>query len=136
MSGLSVLLGLIIVFAIDEISDPMVGMLLAFGGGVYLQIGASECMPRVYAGVEASVASRLYCIAAYVLGALAIGLVLLDHKHCSTGGMGMHTDTLLPKGAVPPSILPMGTRDRHRSVRSRSGGRPLLLRACPCGLAR
>ena len=86
VSGLSVLLGLIIVFAIDEISDPMVGMLLAFGGGVYLQIGASECMPRVYAGVEASVASRLYCIAAYVLGALAIGLVLLDHKHCSTGG--------------------------------------------------
>ena len=85
VSGLSVLLGVLIVFSLDTVSDPAVGMLLAYGGGVYLQIGAAECMPRAHEGAS-SLRSLLACLAAYVVGVVAIGLVLLDHKHCAAGG--------------------------------------------------
>jgi len=85
VSGLSVLLGVVIVFGVETVSDPAVGMLLAYGGGVYLQIGAAECMPRAYSGAR-SLQSLLACLAAYVFGVTAIGLVLLDHQHCAVGG--------------------------------------------------
>ena len=86
LSGFSVLLGTVIMMASD-ISMYSAGMLLAFAGGVYVQIGASECMPRVheYAG---TLALKLAALGLFVFGALAIGLVLLDHEHCSPGGGG------------------------------------------------
>ena len=89
LSGLSVLLGTIIVFSLESIHDPTVGMLLAFGGGVYVQIGASECMPRVFTNAD-SVKARVCCLASFVVGVTAIGLVLLDHRHCNAGGGHSH----------------------------------------------
>jgi hypothetical protein len=32
----------------DDVSSFSIGLMLAFGGGVYIHIGATECMPRVY----------------------------------------------------------------------------------------
>ena len=61
------------------------GMILAFGGGIYLQIAASECMPKVYKAAT-TVQLRLIAFLAFFVGCLAIGLVLLDHKHCTAGG--------------------------------------------------
>ena len=87
LSGLSVLLGTILVFSLETVNDPMVGMLLAFGGGVYVQIGAAECMPRVFALAD-TIKLRACCLTAFAVGATAIGLVLLDHQHCSAGGGG------------------------------------------------
>lgn len=86
VSGTAVLWGTVLIFSMS-IDDATVGMLLAFGGGVYLQVGAAECMPRVYEGVQ-SAAERVFCIAAFCVGTVAIGLVLLDHQHCSTAGAG------------------------------------------------
>ena len=55
------------------------------GGGVYLQIAATECMSRVHhhASSPKLLAISLLCFA---LGAIAIGLVLLDHEHCGGDG--------------------------------------------------
>ena len=77
VSGTGVLWGTVLIFSVS-IDDAAVGMLLAFGGGVYLQVGAAECMPRVYEGVQ-SAAERVFCLAAFCAGTVAIGLVLLDH---------------------------------------------------------
>jgi len=80
VSGWSVVLGVIIILAKD-VSDLDQGVMLAFGGGVYLQIGATECMSRVHQ--HASHPKLLFtALLAFACGAIAIGLVLLDHEHC------------------------------------------------------
>jgi len=91
VSGMSVLLGGIIVLASDP-DDSDVGMLLAFGAGVYLHIGAVECMPKIY---EAKLSAwlRAACVLAFIVGTVLIGLILLDHEHCVPA----------PEGASPPS---------------------------------
>merc|ERR1719401_986589 len=86
LSGLSVILGAIIIMS-AEIPNSSIGLLLAFGGGVYLHIAATECMPRIY-NENLSIPVRIGCMAAFVVGAILIGLVLLDHEHCSAGGEG------------------------------------------------
>jgi len=87
VSGISVTIGVVIIFAVDAVDDSVTGMLLAFGGGVYVQIGASECMPRIFDAID-NLSHRLLYIFAFLFGATAIGLVLLDHQHCSSGGGG------------------------------------------------
>lgn len=79
-SGLGVVLGAIIVLASD-VDDRHTGLLLAFGGGVYIHIAAVECMPRMYAqGLSRGM--RIVSILAFIIGTVLIGLVLLDHEHC------------------------------------------------------
>ena len=85
VSGLSVVVGIVIVLAQSTVDGRAVGLLLAFGGGVYVQLGASECMPRAYA-LSTTTTLRLCNIIAFVVGATAIALVLIDHRHCSAGG--------------------------------------------------
>ena len=53
----------------------------------FLQIGATECMPKVYA-LAASTRIRIISFLAFVVGAVAIGLVLVGHAHCEIGGGG------------------------------------------------
>merc|ERR1711912_116083 len=94
LSGLSVILGAVVVLAQDSVSNFDQGMLLAFGGGVYLQIGASECMPRVHEYAKTS-GLKLLSLLAFAIGATAIGIVLLKHEHCvpdsaAGGGGGGH----------------------------------------------
>ena len=80
VTGMSVLLGAVIVLAL-EVSNPVTGLLLAFGGGVYLQIGAVECMPKMV-NPALTVSQKVTCIVSFILGTVLIGLVLLDHEHC------------------------------------------------------
>lgn len=80
VTGTSVLLGTIIVLASD-VSQPTIGLLLAFGGGVYLQIGCVECMPKMV-NHALSPMRKMICIGVFILGAVLIGLVLIDHEHC------------------------------------------------------
>lgn len=91
-SGLSVILGAIVVLS-SEVDNATIGLFLAFGGGVYLHIAATECMPKIY-DKSLTAYTRLGCIASMILGAVLIGLVLLDHEHCvpdsATGGDGHH----------------------------------------------
>jgi len=80
LSGTGVLLGVIIVLSAD-IADSNIGLLLAFGGGAYLYIAFIECMPRLMTA-KVSAAVRAAGVFTFILGAVAIGLVLLDHEHC------------------------------------------------------
>ena len=84
ISGLSVILGAVIVLA-QTPDNKAIGMLLAYSGGVYVQIGAGECMGRVYAQAN-TICLRFFSIVMFLVGATAIGLVLLNHEHCSVGG--------------------------------------------------
>jgi zinc transporter ZupT len=85
ISGTSVFLGVVTIFGLDEISSQTTGSLLAFSGGVYLQIGASECLPKALRLATTSM-GKLVMMLSFFVGGLTIGLVLLDHKHCEVGG--------------------------------------------------
>ena len=80
VSGLSIVLGVIVVFA-GDVSESTQGLLLAFGGGVFLHIAAVECMTEVYQKASTS-CMRFSALLAFAVGAVSIGLVLLDHEHC------------------------------------------------------
>jgi zinc transporter ZupT len=95
ISGMGVLLGALIIIA-AEVSDSDTGLLLAFGGGVYLHVAATECMPKIY-NKDLTPVQNLVCLGAFIVGAVLIGLILLDHEHCvpaapegeaSSGGHG------------------------------------------------
>lgn len=84
VSGLGVLLGTVVIMG-SEVGNDTIGVLLAFGGGVYLHVAATECMPRVYSELL-SLRTRIGCLAAFFVGTIGIGLVLLDHEHCVPEG--------------------------------------------------
>ena len=86
VTGLSVILGAIIVLAVD-VKTSTTGLLLAFGGGVYLQIGCVECMPKMVNRALCP-ARKIFCVFMFIVGAVLIGLVLLDHEHCVAEGSG------------------------------------------------
>lgn len=81
LSGTGVLFGVLIVLS-GDVSNTNIGLLLAFGGGTYLHIGATECMPKIY-NPKLSTRIRALAIVLFILGTVAIGLVLLDHEHCA-----------------------------------------------------
>mmetsp|Transcript_43942 Transcript_43942/g.77822 ORF Transcript_43942/g.77822 Transcript_43942/m.77822 type:complete len:487 (-) Transcript_43942:126-1586(-) len=99
VSGLSVILGTIIMLA-NEVGNEYTGLILACGGGVYIHVGAVECMPKIY-GKGLSPPLRLVAIAAFIFGIILIGLVLLDHEHC------VPPAPPLPPGAAP-TVKPKG----------------------------
>ena len=81
LSGLSVMLGGIIVLAVNDITAHAVGIILAVAAGVYIYIGASECIPRVEKQLHGA-KDRLLGIVMFAVGAIPIGLALLNHQHC------------------------------------------------------
>ena len=87
ISGMSVILGVLISVGSGSNNDFWHGLLLAFGAGVYLQIAAAECMPRVSVSATSS-RLRAVSLLTFVVGVIAISLVLLNHKHCTAGGGG------------------------------------------------
>ena len=80
LSGTSCILGAAIAVNVD-MSDEAVGCLLAFSGGVYIWAAACECVaPLVETSTSLTrIAVRVLCFA---IGAVCIGLVLLNHVHC------------------------------------------------------
>eukprot|EP00746_Dinoflagellata_sp_MGD_P140735 gnl/MRDRNA2_/MRDRNA2_73939_c0_seq3.p1 gnl/MRDRNA2_/MRDRNA2_73939_c0~~gnl/MRDRNA2_/MRDRNA2_73939_c0_seq3.p1 ORF type:complete len:483 (-),score=103.97 gnl/MRDRNA2_/MRDRNA2_73939_c0_seq3:294-1742(-) len=80
ISGTGVLLGVICILSAD-VADADIGLLLAFGGGIYLHIAFTECMPKLY-DMKISLLVRAASTLMFMLGAMAIGFVLLDHEHC------------------------------------------------------
>ena len=73
--GFSVVIGAVLV-AWMEFSRPSVGLILALSSGVYVHIGAVECVPMID---KDKIMVAFLC---FVLGAVPIGLVLLNHSHC------------------------------------------------------
>jgi len=85
LSALGVLIGACLAHEVD-ISQNTQGCLLAFGGGTYLFVSLTEL------GLDISVLQEsgkralfdaCLRVLGFVLGGAAIGLVLLDHEHCS-----------------------------------------------------
>ena len=82
-AGFSVMLGGVLVLAVS-LSDEAIGAILVMSAGVYLYIAASECVPRIQAARRTSRDTLIFLLC-FVLGAVPIGLVLLNHGHCDGG---------------------------------------------------
>jgi zinc transporter ZupT len=80
VSGLSVMVGVIVILAVD-VSPVATGSVLAVSAGVYLFIAAAECQPRVEKELHCF-KDRMIAMVCFILGCIPIGLVLLKHKHC------------------------------------------------------
>ena len=80
ISGLSVMLGAVIVLAAD-MSENAIGVILAISAGVYIYITACECIPRIMSQQESQKEIFLFALV-FAIGAVPIGLVLLNHGHC------------------------------------------------------
>lgn len=95
LSGTSVIIGGLISVGAD-ISDEATGILLAFGGGTYVYLATTEALPRALGysdqleGKASSDVKKHYAVvlASFLLGAVLIGIVLTNHKHCVPGGGG------------------------------------------------
>ena len=88
-TDLSVILGAIIVLAVD-VSAPITStLLLAFGGDIYLQIGCVKYMPKL---INSALPPRrtMFCVLFFIVRVTIIGFVLLDHEHyiVKRGGHG------------------------------------------------
>jgi zinc transporter ZupT len=88
LSGCSVMVGVIIILSVD-LDGPAIGTILAVSAGVYVYIAVAECMPRVQAVLRKGnmdhsrkVRYTMIFFLFFVLGAVPIGLVLLNHGHC------------------------------------------------------
>ena len=84
LSGTSVMFGCLTI-AESDIDQNSLGYFLAFGGGIYIAIGAVECMPRIFQYTKGLCMTTISFLL-FAVGAVAIGLILLDHEHCDVGG--------------------------------------------------
>lgn len=87
LSGISVVLGGIVICA-SSLSDYSIGCLLAFGSGNYIYLAAAELFPSVRMDKGMTVIDKTLSLLLFVVGACAVGLVLLNHEHCSASGDG------------------------------------------------
>ena len=81
VSGMSVVLGGVVFLAASP-SDESAGIILAIAAGVYVNIATVETLPRIEAIVKTRM-DRFWTLFGVILGTVPIGLVLLNHKHCS-----------------------------------------------------
>jgi zinc transporter ZupT len=79
-SGLSCTLGGILILAFS-LTNEAVGITLAVSAGVYIYVAASECVPRIEQAVR-NTKDRFISLGWFCVGAIPIGLVLLNHEHC------------------------------------------------------
>jgi zinc transporter ZupT len=78
--GLATLLGALLVLSLD-MGNVAVGCIFGIGAGIFLHVAIAEMLGTAERNVERK-QHFLWVILAFVLGAIAIGLVLLDHVHC------------------------------------------------------
>lgn len=90
IAGFSVILGVIIVFTAN-LSDQAIGAILSVSAGVYLYIAVGECLPRIQA-VRKTKRDTFLFLLCFVIGAVPIGLVLLNHVDCEVSTTTEHVD--------------------------------------------
>ena len=84
LSGLSVVVGAII-FLLANPSDQATGVMLTIGAGVYVNIAATETIPRLDQ-ISKTRMHRVWTLIGCIVGTIPIGLVLLNHHHCDAEG--------------------------------------------------
>jgi hypothetical protein len=80
------MLGGIVLCAAENIGNLETGMLLAYGAGAYINI-ASVHLFEEFADLKESFLGLLF----FCIGAIAIGLILLDHAHCEMSSSIMNS---------------------------------------------
>ena len=70
---------------LSEISSLDTGMLLAYGGGNYIYCATVHMFSQGSNDISVEIKKLLV----FIVGAVAIGLVLLDHKHCTADSEGI-----------------------------------------------
>lgn len=97
ISGTSVIIGGMMAVGIDA-ENPSLGMILAFGGGTYVYLACCECIPEAVKIAKRDMAENkleslkmhyVNIFGGFFVGCLGIGLILLNHEHCSADG-GAH----------------------------------------------
>merc|ERR1719253_1778181 len=80
LSGISCVIGGAITLS-TELDNKVVGCMLALGAGTYMWIACTEAFNKIME-VD-SFKQILIRLSMFILGALLIGLVLLEHEHCA-----------------------------------------------------
>lgn len=84
----SVFLGAIISYEVD-VSHNVEGIFLAFGAGVYIFVALTELGSSVVnLSKEQPVLDSLLRLLCFAVGAIAIGLCLINHEHCIAAAAG------------------------------------------------
>jgi hypothetical protein len=77
------MIGALLVLVVD-MPDGAIGAILIMSAGVYVYIAASECIPKIQA-LRESWRDTFIFLTCFIVGAVPIGLVLLNHGHCEAG---------------------------------------------------
>lgn len=80
LSGTSVMIGGVMALGIN-FSTMAIGTILSASAGIFIQIAACECVPMFQRERKTHTDTLIFFIS-FLLGAVPIGLVLLNHKHC------------------------------------------------------
>jgi zinc transporter ZupT len=80
IGGLSVLFGAVLILSAN-VSSNATGCILAIGAGAYIYVAAVESLPRALAA-QKDASDKLIAVISFLVGAVPIGLVLLNHGHC------------------------------------------------------
>mmetsp|Transcript_10835 Transcript_10835/g.12168 ORF Transcript_10835/g.12168 Transcript_10835/m.12168 type:complete len:639 (-) Transcript_10835:278-2194(-) len=78
--GLSILLGGLLVFLFD-FSQVMIGCVLAIGGGTFIHVAIGELLQNAERNITHGI-QMMYAFVAFLVGAVPIGLILINHEHC------------------------------------------------------
>ena len=87
VSGSSVMLGGVAIMA-AEVSSLDTGMLLAYGAGNYIYCATVH----MFSQGSKDFAVEIKKLLVFIVGAVAIGLILLDHEHCTAEGAAADAD--------------------------------------------
>mmetsp|Transcript_23951 Transcript_23951/g.27404 ORF Transcript_23951/g.27404 Transcript_23951/m.27404 type:complete len:670 (+) Transcript_23951:135-2144(+) len=78
--GLSILLGGLLVF-LFEFSQVAIGCVLAIGGGTFIHVAIGELLQNAERNITQGI-QMIYAFVAFLVGAVPIGLILINHEHC------------------------------------------------------
>lgn len=82
LSGTSVIFGVVTYMATKPGAGTQ-GLMLAFAGGTYVYLAATQAASHFLHCTNYSFLYRLQIFMFFALGVVGIGLVLLDHEHCT-----------------------------------------------------
>ena len=84
ISGLSCVIGALVATG-GNLTNSSTGVLLGFSGGIYSWIAVGECLSVAVQHAKSWRDVGLYSVS-FVIGAVAIGVVLVNHVHCGDHG--------------------------------------------------